>query len=76
MSHSRLSVSDREIGALPFASPGQHIVRNEDVAGSFLLVGTRYKTFMIQADLGRTESEARVKAKVLLGQLPMASIRG
>jgi len=51
MPQSRLSFSDRAIGALPFAASGQHIVRDEDVPGFFLLVGARSKTFMIQGDL-------------------------
>jgi hypothetical protein len=47
MQHSRLSFSDRAIGTLPFAASGQHIVRDEDVPGFFLLVGARSKSFMI-----------------------------
>ena len=64
MQHSRLSFSDRAIGALPFAASGQHIVRDEDVPGFFLLVGTRSKTFMIQGDLWENGKRRTIRVKV------------
>lgn len=64
MLHSRLSLSDRSIGALPFAALGQHIVRDEDVPGFFLLVGTRSKTFMIQGDLWENGKRRTIRVKV------------
>ncbi len=63
MPHSRLSFSDRAIGTLPFAAAGQHIVRDEDVPGFFLLVGTRSKTFMIQGDLWENGKRLTIRAK-------------
>jgi Arm DNA-binding domain len=64
MPHSRLSFSDRAIGALPFAASGQHIVRDEDVRGFFLLVGTRSKTFMIQGDLWENGKRRTIRVKI------------
>src|SRR5271168_1152478 len=64
MTHSRLSFSDRAIGALPFAASGQHIVRDEDVPGFFLLVGARSKTFMIQGDLWENGKRRSIRVKV------------
>jgi integrase len=64
MQHSRLSFSDRAIGALPFAASGQHIVRDEDAPGFFLLVGTRSKTFMIQGDLWENGKRRTIRVKV------------
>jgi hypothetical protein len=64
MRQSRLSFSDRAIGALPFAASGQHIVRDEDVPGFFLLVGARSKTFMIQGDLWENGERRTIRVKV------------
>jgi len=64
MSRSRLSFSDRAIGALPFAASGRHIVRDEDVPGFFLLVGTRSKNFMIQGDLWDSGKRRTIRVKV------------
>jgi len=64
MQHSPLSFSDRVIGTLPFAATGQHIVRDEDVPGFFLLVGTRSKTFMIQGDLWENGKRRTIRVKI------------
>ena len=64
MPQSRLSFSDRAISALPFAASGQHIVRDEDVPGFFLLVGARSKTFMIQGDLWENGKRRTIRVKV------------
>ena len=64
MPQSRLSFSDRAIGALPFAASGQQIVRDEDVPGFFLLVGARSKTFMIQGDLWENGKRRTIRVKV------------
>ena len=49
---------------MPFAASGQHIVRDEDVPGFFLLVGTRSKTFMIQGDLWENGKRRTIRVKV------------
>jgi integrase len=64
MPHPRLTFSDRAIAVLPFASTGQHIVRDKDVPGFFLLVGTRSKTFMIQGDLWASGKRRSVRVKI------------
>ena len=64
MPQSRLSFSDRAISALPFAASGQHLVRDEDVPGFFLLVDARSKTFMIQGDLWENGKRRTIRVKV------------
>ena len=64
MSPARLSFSDRTIAALPLATSGQQIVRDADVAGFFILVGTRSKTFMIQGDLWEDGKRRTLRVKV------------
>jgi integrase len=64
MSPTRLSFSDRAIAALPLAASGQQIVRDEDVAGFFILIGTRSKTFMIQGDLWEDGKRRTLRVKV------------
>ena len=49
---------------MPFAASGQHIVRDEDVPGFFLLVGTRSKTFMIQGDLWENGKRRTIRVKI------------
>jgi hypothetical protein len=48
---ARLSLSDRVVATLPLTASGQQIVRDSDLAGFFVLIGTRSKTYMIQSDL-------------------------
>jgi integrase len=64
MAHTRFAFSDRAIAVLPFTSSGQHIVRDKDVPGFFLLVGTRSKTFMIQGDLWANGKRRSVRVKI------------
>ena len=64
MSPTRLSFSDRAIAALPLAASGQQIVRDEDVAGFFILIGTRSKTFTIQGDLWEDGKRRTLRVRV------------
>jgi integrase len=47
----RLPFTDRAIAALPFVVKGQLVVRDSDLAGFFVRIGTGTKTYMVQGDL-------------------------
>src|ERR1700759_5411475 len=47
---ARLSISDRVVTTLPLAASGQQTVRDSDLAGLFVLIGTRSEAYMIQSD--------------------------
>ena len=61
---ARLPLSDRNIAALPLVASGQQIVRDEDLAGFFLLVGKRSKTFMVQSDLRNNGKRQTIRIKI------------
>ena len=61
---ARLPLSDRNIAALPLVASGQQIVRDEDLAGFFLLVGKRSKTFMVQSDLRNNGRRQTIRIKI------------
>lgn len=61
---SRLSFSDRALAALPLTASGQRIVRDAELPGFFVLVGTRAKTFMVQGDLRSTSGRKSIRVKV------------
>jgi integrase len=59
MGDLRLPLTDRNVAGLPPAPGAQYRARDTELAGFFVLVGSRAKSFMIQADLranGRRES--------------------
>lgn len=56
---ARLSLSERVVATLPLAASGQQIVRDSDLAGFFVLIGTRSKTYMIQSDLWENGHQAK-----------------
>lgn len=65
MSDLRLALTDKTLLGLPFAQTGQYRVRDNDLPGFFVLIGTGKKSFMIQADLrpkagGRTSIRMKV----------------
>ncbi len=62
--NSRITLSDRSIAALPFAASQQKIIRDSDLAGFFLLIGKRTKTFMIQSDLRTNGKRRTIRLKV------------
>lgn len=62
--NSRITLSDRSIAALPFAASQQRIIRDSDLAGFFLLIGKRTKTFMIQSDLRTDGKRHTIRLKV------------
>jgi integrase len=64
MTQQRISLSDRNIAALPFVASQQKIVRDENLAGFFLVVGARSKTFMVQGDLRVAGKRQTIRIKV------------
>jgi integrase len=65
MSELRASLNDKMIARLTPADKGQYIVRDADLAGFFVVVGIRKKTFTVQADF-RKDGERRTK-RISLG---------
>jgi hypothetical protein len=64
MPPARLSLSDRVVATLPLAASGQQIVRDSYLAGFFVLIGTRSKTYMIQSDLWENGSRRTLRIKI------------
>jgi integrase len=62
--NTRITLSDRSIAALPFAASQQRIIRDSELAGFFLLVGKRTKTFMIQSDLRADGKRQTIRLKI------------
>ena len=76
MSPTRLTLSDRTIAGLSLAASGQHIVRDQELAGFFLLVGTRSKAFMVQGDLWENGKRRTVRMKIgEVGKIPTREAR-
>ncbi len=61
---SRLTLTDKAIMSLPFATAGQRLVRDAELSGFFVLVGKRSKTFMVQGDLRANGKRQSVRLKV------------
>jgi hypothetical protein len=53
MHHARTRLTDAAVRALPLAGEGQYIVRDTELPGFFVVVGTRTKTYTIQTDAVR-----------------------
>ena len=73
LSDLRLPLTDKNVAALPLAVGTQYVARDAELAGFFVLVGVRTKSFMIQGDLrlkGQRESTRMKIAKVALSGSP------
>jgi hypothetical protein len=64
MADLRLPLTDKNIAALPLAATAQYLARDTDLAGFFLLVGIRIKSFMIQGDLRVRGQRQSIRLKV------------
>jgi integrase len=64
MHPSRVSLTDKVIFNLPFGAAGQRLVRDAELAGFFVIVGKRTKTFMVQGDLRANGKRQSVRIKV------------
>lgn len=74
MSDMRILLNDKMIERLATPDHGRYIVRDTDLKGFFLMVGTRKKTFMIQADL-RKRGKRVSTVRLALGDTRALSTR-
>jgi len=61
---TRLPLSEKLIIALRLAPKGQHVIRDTELPGFFLLIGKRRKTFMAQGDLRANGRRKSVRIKI------------
>jgi Arm DNA-binding domain len=64
MPDTRLTLTDRSIGGLPFAVSSQYFARDTELAGFALLVGKRRKTFVVQGDIRKGKQRLSIRLKV------------
>jgi hypothetical protein len=53
MTNSSLLLNDKAVAKLPYAADGQYKARDTEVAGFFVRVGKRSKTFMAEGEFWR-----------------------
>ena len=70
----RVALSDRLIAGLPLVKGAQKIVRDAELAGFFVLVGSRSKSFMVQGDLRQGSQRQSLRIKV--GDVGKLTTRG
>jgi integrase len=73
MSDLKALLSDKVISRLPPADKGQYLVRDNELAGFFLVVGTKRKTFTVQGEFW-TDGKRRSK-KIAVGSTEELSTR-
>jgi len=61
---TRLPLSEKAIIALRLAPRGQHVIRDTELPGFFLVIGKRRKTFMAQGDLRANGRRKSVRIKI------------
>lgn len=72
----RLPLTDKNLIGLPFAQAGQYRARDTDLGGFFVLIGSRTKSFMIQADLRADGQRKSIRMKVTeVGELSARDAR-
>lgn len=64
MADLRIPLTDRNVANLPFPASGWYLARDTDLAGFFVQVGMRAKTYMVQGDLRRGQARSTVRMKV------------
>jgi hypothetical protein len=64
MSEHKLALTDRIVADLPLPKTGRYLVRDTELAGFFVQVGKRAKTFMVQGDLRTGGSRQTVRLKI------------
>jgi integrase len=64
MHESRLPLTDRIVADLPSPVTSRYLVRDAEVAGFFVQVGKRTKTFMVQGDLRKSGSRQSIRMKI------------
>jgi integrase len=74
MTDSRQILTDKSIARLPYAKEKQYKVRDTELAGLFLLVGKRKKSFMAQGEFWR-DGYREFAVQVKLGEFGTISTR-
>lgn len=64
MADLRLPLTDKNVANLPLAIEGQYRARDTELAGFFVMMGMRSKTFMIQGDLRVDGERSSIRMKV------------
>jgi integrase len=64
MADLRLPLTDRNIASLPYSLEDWYLVRDVELAGFFVQIGKRSKTFMIQGDRRQGKERASIRMKV------------
>ncbi len=64
LTDSRLLFSDRVLAAIPLMAAGQRVVRDAELPGFFVSVGSTTKTFMIRGDLRANGKRQSMRVKV------------
>ena len=76
MGDLRIPLTDKNVLGLPAASSGQYRVRDTELPGFFVLVGSRTKSFMVQGDLRAGGGRRSVRLKVAaVGELSTRDAR-
>jgi integrase len=76
MPDPKIALTDKSIADLTAPSIGQYIVRDVELAGFFVLVGKRKKTFMVQADLRTAGARQSMRVKIgLAGEMTARKAR-
>jgi integrase len=73
MSDFKASLNDKMIGRIGLADKGQYLVRDTEMKGFFLVVGTRKKTFTVQGEFW--ENGKRHSKRVAVGTADEVSTR-
>jgi integrase len=74
MTNSSLLLNDKAVAKLPYAEDGQYKARDTEVAGFFVRVGKRSKTFMAEGEFWR-DGVRELRAQVKLGEFGEISTR-
>jgi hypothetical protein len=64
MNDSKVALTDQIIAGLSAPATGRYVVRDSELAGFFVLVGQRSKTFMVQGDLRIGGSRQTIRIKI------------
>lgn len=64
ISMSRVALNDKSVALIPHARGKQTIVRDQEMSGFFVMVGTRNKTYMVQGDLRSGTKRQTIRIKV------------
>lgn len=74
MTTQRTLLNDKTIARLPYANSGQYKARDAELAGFFIQVGKRSKTFMVEGEFWR-DGVRELRAQIKLGEFGAISTR-